>query len=306
MKLIFYIKGGAGKVLAATPAVLKKYEYENQLHNGKLECVVVSGYPELWDNLGVTTLHSNQLEKFYSTYVKDQECMIYAHDPYDEGDYIAERINLVEAFFRVYGIGDLYEKDLPIIRLTDEELADVDATLEPFTDKPPIAIQISGGPENQNTSFSWTRDLHVSQAEVIAKVLSERFHVFQIRRDDQPPIPGINTFSGNRREIMAFLSRCRGGLFIDSFAQHAAAGLGVGGVVLFIGTSEKQTGYHNHLNLSTKVRRNKDYPKHALFFPYNLWGDPFECPYDSPELFDLQEVINSIVYKINENEDSSN
>ena len=88
MKLIFYIKGGAGKVLAATPAILKKYEVEKAKHTDLLDCIVISSYPELWDNLGVTALHIKELQNFYSNNVKDKECMIYAHDPYDEGDYI--------------------------------------------------------------------------------------------------------------------------------------------------------------------------------------------------------------------------
>lgn len=308
MKLIFYIKGGAGKVLAATPAVIKRWNVE-KITNPETECIVVSHYPDLWDNLGITALDANTLENFYRDYVAEKDNVVYASDPYDDGEYIMRRINLVEAYFKIYDIRHLYEYDLPLVKFTDEEIADVDETLGPFSDKPPIAIQISGGPENQNTSFSWARDLHVSQAEPVVNVLKERFNVFQIRRDDQPAIPGIHTFSGSRREIMAFLSRCRGGIFIDSFGQHAAAAVRLKSVVLYIGTNPEQAGYtatNTHLNIISKAPKNKDYPKNAIFYPYHLWGDPFECPYDNPEMFDLQEIINALVYQVNENEDSSN
>jgi hypothetical protein len=301
MKLIFDIQGGAGKVLAATPAVLKKYEIV-KFTFPEVECIVLTHYPDLWENLGVTALHSNEIKNFYRDYVHEKNSMIYAHDPYLEGSYINGECNLVEAYFKIYGIEEHYAHQVPVVKFSENELSEIDSVIGSFgNEKPIVAIQISGGPENQKTSYSWTRDFHESQAQVLIDSLSDRFNFIQIRREDQTPLYNIHTFNGSRREIMAFLSRCSAGLFIDSFAQHAAAAVGLKSVVLFIGTDPNQSGYvgtNTHINIVTKVYKNKDYPENAVFFPYHLWGDPFQCPYDSPELFDLQEVGNALLYQL--------
>ena len=154
MTVIFHIEGGLGKHIMATALlkVIRKNHPKDTIH-------VVCAYPDVFKhNPAVDHVHQNgQHGAFYKQYIKGKESdtKIYFNDPYTQSDFILEQDHLLNIWARQWGME--YEGETPQIYLTQSEID----YFKPFykTDKPILAIQPNGGPQNQGYNYSWTRDI---------------------------------------------------------------------------------------------------------------------------------------------------
>jgi len=81
-------------------------------------------------------------------------------------------------------------------------------------------------------------------------------------------------------------------LFIDSFAQHAAAALGIPSVVCWVGNSPAQFGYNIHTNIIANPPTIRPELRHSVYSKYNISGQPTEFPYhNEDEIFSADYII---------------
>jgi hypothetical protein len=85
-------------------------------------------------------------------------------------------------------------------------------------------------------------------------------------------------------------------LLIDSCLQHAAAALDLPSTVLWVATHPEVFGYDMHTNLKPALPMqdlNTNYID-SLFFDYDFNGPEHEYPFESADIFNIQEVYDSL------------
>lgn len=286
---IFHIEGGLGKHVAAT-AVARciKNNYPDRY------LIVTCAYPEIFLNLDFVdrVYRIGMTPYFYQDYVKDQDTMIFKHEPYFTDDHIHKRLPLIESWCKLYNLK--YEGETPEIQFN------VRQRQFGFTkwnrNRPVMAIQTNGGPiKDQPYPYSWTRDMPFPIAEEIVKAFSSQYHIIQICRDQSQAIQGTEPVfaSMSNMELFSLLLYANKRVLIDSCLQHAAAALKLPSTVLWIGTSPQIFGYSMHNNIQAKLPTDFKLPDSYLF-DYNFHGSLHECPLTDLNIFDPSEVLNSI------------
>ena len=121
MKKVFWIDGGAGRAVAAIPALIKYA----RLHPNEDWAVLVAGWdflywgiPELQDRAyGIDT------KGLFDNVVKNAD-QIVSPEPYRVPDYFNQKISLVEAFDReINGVTDHSDLGVPELILNKSEIS---------------------------------------------------------------------------------------------------------------------------------------------------------------------------------------
>jgi len=143
---------------------------------------------------------------------------------------------------------------------------------------------------NQTDKYSWPRDLPFATAQKVVDAFVEKYNVVQIRRQDQPAL--LNTYPAiaNFRQLAVLIGMSEKRLFIDSFAQHTAAAMGLPSVVFWIANVPSQFGYEMHTNIIANPPTLEPELKRAGLSMYNTNGPETEFPYNNEE-----EIINAEV-----------
>jgi ADP-heptose:LPS heptosyltransferase len=153
MNIIFQIEGGLGKSIMATAIVTAiKTRYKNA------NLIVVTGYADIFLNNPHIheTYDINQTNGLYLKYIKNQNCKIFASEPYKTSDYITNKpVSLLKTWCELFGLR--YNNEQPQLYLSQPEID----YFSPYysTDKPIMAIQPNGGPQGLSQQYSWTRDI---------------------------------------------------------------------------------------------------------------------------------------------------
>jgi hypothetical protein len=285
MKIIFQINGGIGKSVAAT-AVCRaiKKQYPND------ELIVITGYPDVFlQNPHVNkVLTHNNLNYFYPDHIEGQNSKLFLQDPYNEEDFIYQRGHLVEVWCKMYGITpDGVQPELYITAKERTAFAPMFAS-----DKPIMVIQTNGGVPNQTDKYSWPRDLPIGTAQQVVNAFVHEYNVVHIRRQDQLPLQNTWPVTAEFRQLAVLLMMSKKRLFIDSFAQHVAAALGLPSLVCWIANVPSQFGYSGHMNLIAPQPTLKPELRNAVFNKYNIMGQPVDFPYNSEEeIFSAAQII---------------
>ncbi len=290
MTVIFHIEGGLGKHIMATALlkVIRKHHPKDTIH-------VVCAYPDVFKhNPSADHVHQNgQHGAFYKTYIQGREsnCKIYFTDPYTQSDFILEQDHLFNIWAKQWGLQ--YEGETPQIYLTQSEID----YFSPFyqTEKPILAIQPNGGPQNQGFNYSWTRDI---PEPIILKVIEEfksTHTIVHIKRDDQKKYPDTLHALDGFRSIAILLQLADKRLLIDSFAQHLAAAYQLPSTVCWVTTKPEVFGYEMHDNIKANdFTLAVDFPNN-LYQPFGLSQDITSCPYQKLEdIFDVDKIIKSL------------
>lgn len=290
MTVIFHIEGGLGKHIMATALlkVIKKHHPKDTIH-------VVCAYPDVFKhNPSADHVHQNgQHGAFYKQYIRGKESntKIYFADPYTQSDFILEQDHLLNIWANQWGLQ--YEGETPQIYLTQSEID----YFKPFyqTDKPILAIQPNGGPQNQGFNYAWTRDI---PEPVVLKVIEEfkaTHTIVHIKREDQKKYPDTLHALDGFRSIAVLLQLADKRLLIDSFAQHLAAAFQLPSTICWITTKPEIFGYGMHKNIeSNKFTLKVDFPNN-LYQPFGLSQDITSCPYKKLEdIFDVDKIIKSL------------
>jgi FkbM family methyltransferase len=290
MKIIFQVDGGIGKSIIAT-AVCKAIK--TRYPNDKL--IVITGYPEVFlCNPNVDKVFSfNNLSYFYEDHIEGQEVKTFLHNPYLQTEFITLQGHLIKVWCEMFGIP--YNGEMPELFINDRERSfycnqfAAQKLIDPS--KPLMLLQTSGGAANQPNKYSWTRDLPQSTAQALVNAFAPEYQIIHIRREDQLPLQNTTPIQADFRALAVLISISSRRLFIDSFAQHAAAALGMPSVVCWVGNTPQQFGYALHTNIVANNPTIKPELRNSVFSRYNISGNPTEFPYQSEsEIFNLEQI----------------
>jgi ADP-heptose:LPS heptosyltransferase len=290
MTVIFHVEGGLGKHIIATALlkVIRKNHPNDTIH-------IICAYPDIFKhNPAVDHVHLNgQQGPFYKQYIrgKESDCKIYFADPYTQSDFILEQDHLLNIWAKQWGME--YQGETPQIYLTQSEVD----YFKPFyqTEKPILAIQPNGGPQNQGFNYSWTRDIPEPTVLKVIEEFESTHTIVHIKREDQKKYPNSLHALDGFRSISILLQLADKRMLIDSFAQHLATAFNLPSTVCWVTTKPEVFGYELHNNIkANKFTLPVDFPNN-LYQPFALSQDISSCPYQKLEdVFNVDEIIKSL------------
>lgn len=289
--IIFEIKGGIGKSVLATAVcegIKKKYP-ESHL-------IVLTAYPDVFvNNANVyRTFAFNQLSYFYEEYLKDNDFIYFGQEPYLQTSFLKQKEHLIETWFDLCGL--TYEGEQPHLYITDRERKFAEAHLP--KDKPLFILQTNGGAESQGLKYSWARDIPYEVGKKVIAAFKDSHHILHIRREDQFSFDNTVTLNNNFRFVAAVILMSDKRLFMDSFAQHTAAALGLSSTVLWIANKPEVFGYSLHTNIKANPETAVPDLRESYLTPYDIAGNLIQFPYNNEdEIFDVKRVIDSLSLK---------
>jgi hypothetical protein len=286
MKIVFKIDGGIGKSIMAT-AVCKAAKAQNP----GCKIIVITGYPEVFEgNRGIYKVYRhNELNYFYRDHIDSQpDTKFFLQEPYLDTDFIHRRGHLIKVWCEMNGIK--YNGELPEVFISHKEKTSFSAMFQ--SPKPILVLQTNGGMPNQTDKYSWPRDLPFGVAQRIVNTFAPTHNVVQVKRKDQPQLQNVFPVEAGFRALAVLLLMSDKRLFIDSFAQHTAAALGLPSVVCWIANVPSQFGYTMHTNIMANEPTLEPELRNAVLAKYNTNGPEAEFPYNNEEeIFDVEKII---------------
>lgn len=285
--IIFEIQGGMGKNIMATAVVdaLKK-----QYPDWKIVIVTAWEAP-WWHNPNIYRVYTfGYLQYFYDEFVFDNT-KIMRIDPYATEDHIQQRKHLVKTWCDLYDIP--YNGEKPKLYLNPRELEITRDKLKP-DGRPIMLLQTHGGAQGQYSKKSWARDMPTNVIEKLVNYFSKSYRILHIRREDQLAINGVEPLVLPHRELYAAFTLSQKRVFIDSFSQHAAMALGLKSNVFWIANKPEVFGYEENNNIVPKAEVSSEFNKFSYMDKYDITGNIHQYPFDTMDIFDVNEAIQSI------------
>ena len=187
-----------------------------------------------------------------------------------------------------------YESQLPILY---PNMIQKDLIYKWKREKPTMILHTNGGPTNQDSLYSWTRDMPYGIVNNIVERYSDKYHIIQVGRNPLHAVPGVEFISESmsNHELFSILFLSEKRVLIDSCLQHAAAAMGLNSTVLWIGTSPQNFGYNMHSNIVANPPSGNVKLVDSYLFDYSFDGVSHECPYmDVSEMFNIEEIFKTI------------
>jgi Rieske Fe-S protein len=308
--IIFRSNGGLGKQLCAT-AVARQIKEKNP----DIPLHVQTSYPAAFMNLKfVDKVYPMQaLPDFYDNHV---DFDILETEPYTDLQYRKGNQHIVDVWCRKLGV-DVPTTKKPIIELKASEVEVAKrffAGLRLGPNATVIAIQYVGGTSYYDqrqaqdpTRIKHYRDLPFDTAQDVVKKLAQKGILCvniglpaERQLDGVIPLPSQDGNVINPRFVFAIMAQCKGGMFIDSFAQHAWVGLGKGkAVVAWGGKSPTSLGYSENSNLIGKCDHIGCSRPDSFMFDVTGDGGPWECPYNAKCMnFKADEIVEAVIGSI--------
>lgn len=287
MNIIFQISGGIGKCVIATAvceAIKKQYP------DSKL--IVASAYSDVFlNNPNVDRAYNlGFMSYFYEEFIENKEFKVFAHDPYLQTEYLYQNEPLAKTWCEMFGVK--YNGEQPKIYLTDREANFFSGKFK--SDKPLLVLQTNGG-VGSDLKYSWARDLPSNNVLDVIETFKGSYNIAHIKREDQLGYKNTYPITDTFRSIVVLISMSSKRLFIDSFAQHVAAGLGLPSTVCWIANTPKVFGYEIHDNILANPFTKKPELRSAYLQKFNIGGDLLEFPYNSEsEVFNSDVIIKSL------------
>jgi hypothetical protein len=288
MNIIFSIQGGLGKSIMGTAvckAIRKKYP------NDKL--IVLTGYPEVFTNNKEVDMAFGlgQEAYFYTKYIDGQEVKIFANDPYQITEHILNQEHLIETWCKMYGLD--YNYETPSVELNEREKIFYFNKYQ--TEKPIFILQTHGGAPQQESKYSWARDIPRNVIQSVIEEFKKDYQIFHIKREDQFSFENTTALTDSFKGVACMINRSTKRLLMDSFGQHTAAALDKHSTVLWISNRPSVFGYQIHDNIGANPETLKPDLRLSVFSKYNITGALQEFPYNSEiDIFDVDKVIQSI------------
>ena len=285
--IIFFLQGGIGKHIAATAVaenITKSYP------DRKL--IVICPYPEVFLNNPCVyrVYRSNSVQYFYQDFIKDKDTIFLGNEVYQSNEYVVENKHLIEAWCNMFGIK--YSGENPKLFLNYPEIYD---NIRKFKrEKPILLLQTNGGGEGNN--YSWARDLPEFLVNSLVDKLKDKYHIFHIARNDQISFENTEKINANWRDMFCLIGLSQKRLFIDSFAQHAAAALMLPSTVCWIGTHPDKLGYNIHSNILAKDQaRIFNHNIDGIVLEKEFVGLPHQCNYNIVDTFSTEEILSTLL-----------
>lgn len=289
MNILFQVKGGVGKNIAATAVIKglnKKYP--------KSKIIVIASSPDVFINNPYVekTYPFHQVNGIYQKYLHNQKHKVFVNEPYESPLHFEKNQHLIKTWFDICGLE--YKDEQPEIYLMGSELEYYQKAYS-SSPKPILALHCNGGPQEQNSLYSWTRDIPFPNVMDIIDYYKNDFTIVHIKQPWQATYENTFPAMGGIREIGALLTLSYKRLLIDSFSQHLSAALGLSSTVCWGITSPKIFGYKIHDNiLANPYTKDPDY-SNSMLHDWDLFEPLDRMPYWSlNEIFDSEKIIKSL------------
>ena len=291
--VVFNPEGGLGKIIASTAVTRHiKATYPDR------KLIVVTPWPEVYlNNPNVYRVYrSGNTPYFYKDYMVGRDTIVLKGEPYFNTGHLYNRQHLIQSWCELHNLK--YEgNNAPELFFTSSEIARVQKQMA--REKPTLLLQTNGGMyKGNNMEYCWTRDMPHNQAQILVNELSKYYQILHVTRPEcQSLINTERVDEIDKRTLMLMAATASKRILIDSCLQHAAAAFNAPSTVLWIGTHPEVFGYDLHTNIKPAVpldqEKNTAYID-SLFFDYDFNGPEHEFPFESPDIFNLQEIVNSV------------
>jgi len=303
--LLFRSSGGLGKQISATRVVKQlKFKFPDSIIH------VQTSYPEAFTNLKF-------VDKFFPLspvpyfYEEHKNFKVIEAEPYLNLEYRQGKKHIVDAWCEMLGL-DIPKEKYGIIELDEQEKNIIETIFRNLKLAVPlVAVQFTGGtsyytPQDANdpSRMKHYRDVpHPIAQKIVDGIVQKGKAVIQIALPTEKKLQNCLYLPDNQimspRNLFAILDKCIGGIFIDSFCQHAWAALGKkDAVVLWGGTNPVNLGYENNINLYNKENCENLHCNRPNSFMFDFIGNGqlWKCPFSANCMkFKPDHVINEFV-----------
>jgi len=307
MNKVFWIDGGAGRAIAAIPALLKY----DRLNPNTEWSVLVAG----WDNLywGIPELQDKSYgidtKGLFDNVISKADIVI-TPEPYRNPAYFNQKVSLVEGFdLEINGTTDHSDLGIPKMIFnkaeTNVSLKTIQELKERQKKSKTIVIQPFGrgaqplmaNEKQQTTEVGDEESRSLSSAAYLslAKKLSLKYNLiffgepqFQLAQDTF-----ASNFTCDLRQWGSLIKEADYFVGVDSVGQHMARAVGTPGTVIFGSTFPVNTSYPDFFQIIEKIGAKK-------YSPIRLVGlDSALANRINDKLMDFEEAeINDIFKKI--------
>lgn len=258
-KTIFYIDGGAGRVMTAIPALLK---YHKLNPNADWAVLIPAwdflywGIPELQDRTyGIDT------KGIFDSVVLHSDKII-TPEPYRVPAYFRQEISLAEAFDReINNTTDHSDLGPPIMIFNKQEKMVAKATISDLKEKMKKSKTVVFQPygrgakiEREEIMDDESRSLDGKSYMALVRRLSQRYNMifFGEPQFQQKADTFAASYTCDLRQWGALIEEADYFLGVDSVGQHLARAVGKPGTVLIGSTFAKNTSYPGYFNIIEK------------------------------------------------------
>lgn len=269
MKTVFYIDGGAGRVIAAIPALLK---YGRLNPNADWNVVIPAWDGLLWSIPELQDRTYGADTKGLWDNIVSKADVIYTPEPYRVPAYFRQEISLVEAFDQeINNTMDHSDLGPPILKFNKQEekwavntLADIKAEqkkaktiiIQPFG----RGAVLDRNEVIDSASRSLSPDAYIS----LIKKLSARYNMVFFGEQQLQIVTDTYTIklppTTDLRMWAALISYSDYFVGVDSVGQHMARALNIPGTVIFGSTFPVNTSYPDFFQIIEKPGQKKYSP----------------------------------------------
>jgi len=282
---IFSMEGGLGKAIASTamPEIISNNHPDRKV-------IVVTPWPEVFLNNPFVhrVFRLCNHPYFYKDYIQDKDSLIFKGEPYFTADHIHKKRHVILSWCEMFNLQ--YNGETSRLVYNGAEIANI-ASKYGSRPKPILVFQNNGGLFSNQRPYCWTRDISPIQSQKIVNLLRDKYHIYHVSRPNSYKLDGVETIPEiPKRELLGILLASQKRILIDSCLQHAAAAFKLPSTVCWIGTSHNNFGYQMHNNIYPSAPKNMDHLVDSFLFDYSFDGFEHEYPYDSMEIFDLNQI----------------
>jgi len=292
---IISVSGGCGKSILSTSVIRAMRNHFDNNNEKDRKIIVVSGYdaPFIYNKNIYRTFLYGQTPYFFDEFIKDKDVKMFILEPYQAESYLLRQKHLTKTWCDLYDIknDNIYPELILNPRMTEMVID----KLKPNSQKL-FMVQSNGGAQNQISKKSWARDIPIQQAQQIANYYHNKgYRVLHLRHENQPKLENTEWLSLPILELFHVIPFINKSLLIDSFLNHAFAALNKKSTVCWISSSPKVFGYDIHDNILPKSKEIYNYEAASFLEQFDFTGNmPFQFPYESINIFDINEIIASI------------
>lgn len=304
MKKIFWIDGGAGRAIAAIPALVK---YSRLNPDADWAVLVAAwdflywGIPELQDRAyGIDT------KGVFDNVVKNADVIV-TPEPYRNPAYFRQEISLVEAFDReINNTTDHSDLGVPTMIFNKQEKIVAENTLTDLKNmqkRPKTVIFQPFGRgakmDRDQVLDDETRSLGKKDYLFLVRKLAQKYNMvffgepeFQLKEDTF-----AQKYTCDLRQWAALIAEADYFVGVDSVGQHMARAVGTPGSVIFGSTFPKNTSYPDYFNVIDKGTAKKYSPIRIAGLDVMLSNRLNENSMNFSDV-ELNSIFNSIVADI--------
>lgn len=308
MKKIFFIDGGAGRVIAAIPAFLKY----NRLNPDSDWAILVAawdflywGIPELQDRTyGLDT------KGLFDNVVKDADVII-TPEPYKVPAYFRQEISLAQAFDReINNTTEHSDLTQPILSLNKQEILVAKNTIEDLKaaqkkSKTVVFQPFGRGAKVDRAEVVDDESRSLSQKDylTLGRKLANKYNLiffgepnFQLKQDNFSA-----KYTCDLRQWAALIAESDYFVGVDSVGQHMARALNVPGTVIFGSTFPVNTSYPDWFKIIDRSKNKKYSPIRIAGLDTNLSNRLNESTmrFNDNEINAIfDEIVNNIEKKV--------